>query len=207
MEWLKNRYLSIGRFLRRDAWSLLWFCTGVFVVTGIFCYWILRGREQELMQMLENLVEMFQQKGIQDSQDITPWLLIGNNLKATGLIVVLGVVPFLFLPLVALGENAAILSVAAAGYRMLGIPLSTFWAGLLPHGILELPAIVLSAVLGCYLCREVVKIVIRSPKRKTLNAILEKSLTCYFLVVVPMILAAGFLEAYVTPMILNGFLS
>lgn len=203
MGWIKRQYGRTGMFLRREVWGLAWFCGGVFLATGLICYLLLRRDPERLNQLLQGVLQIFEQKGIQDSGDVTPWLLMANNLRATGLTVLLGIIPFLFLPLLVLAENVAVLSIGAASYQAVGLPMKVFWAGLLPHGVLELPAIVLSGILGCYLCREMIKIVLRSHSRQRMDQLLEKSLSCYFLVVVPLVVAAAFLEAWVTPVVMG----
>ncbi|EKC68423.1 conserved hypothetical protein, membrane, partial [human gut metagenome] len=71
-----------------------------------------------------------------------------NNLRATLISVVFGVMPFFFLPVFALVENAAILGIVAANYAVSDLGLPMFFAGILPHGVFELTAVLFTYALG-----------------------------------------------------------
>ena len=79
-------------------------------------------------------------------------------------------------------------------------------AGILPHGIFELPALVLSIACGVYLCRNMCRLVTSSPRRVPMVALLGDLLRVLVVLVAPMTVAAAFIECYVTPVIMGLFL-
>lgn len=64
-----------------------------------------------------------------------------------------GLIPFVPLSALALGTNALLLGAFAALYQHHGIGLGVYFIGILPHGIFELPALILSCALGLLICR------------------------------------------------------
>lgn len=64
-----------------------------------------------------------------------------------------GLIPFLPLSALALGTNALMLGAFAAIYQQQGIGLGVYVLGVLPHGIFELSALILSCALGLLICR------------------------------------------------------
>ncbi|MFR6395338.1 MAG: stage II sporulation protein M [Oscillospiraceae bacterium] len=68
---------------------------------------------------------------------------------------VYGLIPFLRLPALTLGTNGAILGLFAGYYMRQNISLLKYLLGILPHGIFELTALILSAAMGLYLCSTV----------------------------------------------------
>ena len=78
--------------------------------------------------------------------------LLSSNLLACGMAMLLGLVPFLQLSALPLGLNALVLGVLGAWYLAEGQSLALYLAALLPHGVVELPALLLSLAVGLYIC-------------------------------------------------------
>ena len=81
-----------------------------------------------------------------------------------------------------------------------------YLAGILPHGIFELPALLISAACGVCLCRNMSRLVTSSPKRVPMVELLSDLLRVMLLIVLPMTVAAAFIEAYVTPLVMSLFM-
>lgn len=101
---------------------------------------------------------------------------------------------------------SSILHILVGGYVM-GLDLvytirvhdiTFFFAGILPHGVLEFPAIVLSDALGLYLGLSFWKKVF-GKKYTEFRAAAKKSWQLFLKVIVPLFLLAGLIEAFVTP--------
>lgn len=132
-------------------------------------------------------------------------LLFANNLRACMVTMLYGLLPFLYLPALALGMNAIILGGLGAWYVGQGYPVAGYLAGLLPHGIFELPALVLSMAMGLCVCGHLSRR-IRGDK-STLSpweclALISRML----LAVAPLLAVAALLEAYITPVIASYFM-
>lgn len=128
-----------------------------------------------------------------------------NNLIAMGGIALSGLVPFLFLPILSLFFNVKLIGglvgmfIFAKGGRGLLLAL----AGLLVHGIFEIPALLLSATLGIRLSLFVTRKLMGKPEVWTFRELLAESVLYLLTVIVPLVLVAGILEAYATPVVLD----
>ncbi|MCQ2550685.1 MAG: stage II sporulation protein M [Clostridia bacterium] len=126
-----------------------------------------------------------------------------NNLKASTMAVTIGIVPFIFIPGFNIASNGAVTGAAIMkASTSLGVgPGHLLIFGILPHGIFEIPALVIAASLGIILCREVTRGLLRKP-HKRLNELLEEEARCFILMVVPLLILAAVVETYITPMLL-----
>lgn len=156
---------------------------------------------------LQFFTEMVEAADIVDVEgNLSVFGLLTNNWRAMLTTAVWGFLPFVFLPAVSLAANGFLIGVLAAWYHANGISMVLYLAGLLPHGILELPALILSAACGVRLCRNMCLAVTSSPKRVPMVELLSDLLRVLLFLVAPMTVAAAFLEAYVTPLVMSLFL-
>ena len=132
--------------------------------------------------------------------------LLMNNWRAMLLSAAYGFIPFLFLPVISLLVNGALLGIMASYYMTHGMSMLLFLAGILPHGVLELPALVLSIACGACLCRNMCRLAVSSPQRIPMVELLGDLLRVLVLLVAPMVVAAAFIECYITPVIMGLFL-
>jgi len=126
-----------------------------------------------------------------------------NNLRACTVAILCGLIPFLYLSALALGVNAMLLGVLAAWYVRGGHSFLIYLAALLPHGIFEIPAIVLSFSAGLYFCGRISR-ELRNGGSYPLSSCLRQAARIWVLIV-PLLAAAALMEAYVTPLVLNLF--
>lgn len=129
-----------------------------------------------------------------------------NNLRACAFTMVYGLIPFLQLPALALGVNALLLGVLAAWYVSEGLSLLAYLAALLPHGILELPALILAFAMGLYVCGHLTRRCRKDENALHLWDCLVQISRMLLLVLVPLLAAAALVEAYVTPVVASLFL-
>jgi len=153
----------------------------------------------QLFRLAENVTD--------EENTISMWMLLSNNLTACGYSILYGLLPFVYLPALSLGMNAIILGSLGGWYVANGYPVWVYLAGLLPHGIFELPALVLSFSGGLYLCGQINRRIRKRPMERTLFQSISCVSRVYVTAVAPLLLAAAFLEAYVTPLFLSLFLS
>lgn len=135
---------------------------------------------------------------------ISFFALFANNMQACIITMLYGLIPFAYLVALPMGINAILLGVLAADAVANG-SLSTFLLAILPHGIVELPALVLAFAMSAYVCGQMTR---RCRKDKTAHSLLECMVLIsrfLFIVLIPMLLAAALLEAWVTPMLLMLF--
>ena len=133
--------------------------------------------------------------------------IFSNNLRATVFIMVYGLIPFIQLPALALGVNALVIGVLAAWYVTEGYSIAAFLAAILPHGLLELPALVIAFSVGLYVCGHVTRRLFRWDESALhiWDCLVLMSRTL-LLVLFPLLTAAAVVEAYVTPLVAALFL-
>ncbi len=129
-------------------------------------------------------------------------MLFSNNLSAAFSALLWGLVPFAYLSALPLGFNFFVLGVMAAHYVQSGIGLGVFFVGILPHGIFELPALVLFCAAGLHLC-ECTTARMRGNRERGLLQTLSELAVFYLYVVLPLLAAAALVESFITPHLLT----
>ena len=132
--------------------------------------------------------------------------VLSNNLGAAAFIMVYGLVPFLRLSALPLGLNAMALGVLGARYLAEGYSIAAFLSALLPHGVLELPALFLAFGMGLYVCGHMTRRLFRKDESAlhVWDCLVMMS-RLLLLVLLPLLAAASVIEAYVTPVIMSFF--
>lgn len=207
MSVLREQLSLLGQFLRTDFRRVILGCLLAMALAIVLGFVIGSLSPETVDAVLEQFMAMVEDAGILDSSGgISPFGLLTNNWTAMLTAVVYGFVPFLFLPAVSIVSNGLLIGLLAAWYHNSGISLGLYLAGILPHGIFELPALVISAACGVCLCRNMGRIVTSSPRRAPMVELLSDLLRVLLFLVMPMTVAAAFLEAYVTPIVMALFL-
>ena len=207
MSALKENLVLVRRFLRTGFRTSVLLCAAGFLAAGIAGYFIGTLSPETVESVIAFFMETIEQSGvIEDDGTISTFALLANNWSAILISVVYGLLPFVFLPLSSLLTNGFILGISGAMYQLYGQSLSLWLAALIPHGIFELPALVLSVAGGVYLCFHVSRFVLRYPNRAPMPDVFCNVLRVMLLVVAPLTIAAAFVEAYVTPAIMSFFL-
>lgn len=143
---------------------------------------------------------------VSESGSISVPALFWNNLRAMVLSVLYGFIPFIYLPALSLGVNALLLGLFAAYFLNNGISMLAYLGGgILPHGIFELPALVISLACGIYLCSRINQYV-RKNTRGIMAPTLKNIVRVLALTVLPLLAVAAAVEAYVTPAVMQFFL-
>lgn len=133
--------------------------------------------------------------------------ILAGNLLTAFVTILLGWIPVPIFPLLPLLKN----SFESAAFVCVSgeIPSLTFTAAILPHGIIEVPAIIFATTLGVQFSRS------RMQKRKrmlTVDSVKEdvadsmgffRSLRSYALIVIPSLVLAALVETYLTPLIIS----
>ncbi|MBC8570210.1 stage II sporulation protein M [Zongyangia hominis] len=196
--------LGPAQFFRKELSKIFWFCLIGFLLC-FFAVFLVFYFQPELSQNLMNeLSEMFASKNIYTSTGGISFLsLFFNNARASLLMTAVGLLPFLFLPGWILAFNAAIVGIAAGASLNIGLSPASLTMGLLPHGIFEIPALCLAAALGIYLCKELVKKLIGRSELSSFGGVFLSILRFFLCVVLPLLLVAALMEAFVTPLLME----
>lgn len=131
--------------------------------------------------------------------------LFFNNARACLLAILFGVIPFIFFSLYSFLLNGFLVgAVTAFSGTATQLGVGFMLAALLPHGVFEFPAIVYSCALGVYICKETNKIIFKKSSKRISEIVLE-TLRSYVLVILPLLVAAAFVEAYITMIVAMKF--
>lgn len=107
--------------------------------------------------------------------------------------ILLGIAPLFFI-----ATNGLIIGALAYVASQSG-NLDLFFVGIVPHGVLEIPAIILSGAAGLMLGVKVIK------SKAAISAELSKSLKLFFGFILPVLFVAALIEAFITPLFVDIF--
>lgn len=125
-------------------------------------------------------------------------MLLFNNARACFIAMAIGLVPFVFLPFFPFLVNSAIVGLVLSGFEN---PLMLFLTGIMPHGIFELPAIIISVTTGFVLCKKATKKFLRHKIYFRQYCFDSIRVFCFF--VIPALILAAIIESFVTPHIMG----
>ena len=207
MNYIKKQYQTIHAFYRTDfkkpliIISILFF--GIILVSTVF-FLCNKSMTMEAMSWVQQTLST---KDVVDAQgNISAFGLIRNNLQACLLCICLGFIPFLFLNFFPLLVNTVMMGIVVAGSHFMGRSFAFTLAALLPHGIFEIPAIILSITLGYYICIEFVMKIVGNRTGVSLAIPGKHMIRVFLCIVLPLLLVAGIVEAYITPVVAGFFL-
>jgi stage II sporulation protein M len=126
-------------------------------------------------------------------------IFLNNSVKTFAVILLgifFGVVPTLFL----IANGAALTVVLTLSTQSRGIGLSLL--SVVPHGILELPAVFLGTAIGLMLGASFTRRLTTKSEDIRIGAELGQALKFFVIIIVPLLIAAAFVEAYVTSALL-----
>ena len=207
MSALKEHFSLLRGFLRSGFRISILLSTAGFFAAGIAGYFIGTNSPETVESVIGYFMATVEQSGvIEDDGSISTFALLANNWSAMLVSVLYGLIPFAFLPVSSLLINGFILGITGAMYQSYGQTLALWLSALLPHGIFEIPALILSIACGVYLCVQISKLILRYPNRAPMLEVFCNVLRVMLLLVAPLTIAAAFVEAYITPVIMSFFI-
>ncbi len=200
---MKKQLRAIGDFWRAEYGRYVGMTAAAFLVLLVLAYAAGRLFPDIPVTVISAFNEDIAGSGIvQEDGSFNVLALFANNLRAMVLGILYGFIPFLYLPALALGVNAAILGMLASLIDGQWLLLA---AGILPHGIFELPALFLSLAAGLCLCKNI-NAYIRKNEKGIMKPLLLNILRVTVLLVLPLLVIAAVMETYVTPALMQLFL-
>lgn len=209
---LCEQYHGAFAFLSQKR-ALLGWMSAAFLLIAALCgggaYLYFSAEPEAINTLMTSLTEVMMEGGGIDSEGrISAFGLFCNNLRVCLLALVCGVAPFLCLPALIMLINAAVLGVVVGALCVIaggGYGLLYTLAGIIPHGIFELPALLMGIALGTALSIDIGLRLFGRPRPLTLLQLLSQLLRATVLVLAPMLAAAALIEAYITPLVLGLF--
>lgn len=193
MKYSSNLLSSLG--MKRPRLIYVLISTLIFTLTIVWGYLI--GRNEGEIETIRNSFSAFNLL-----EGLPPFalfiLILLNNAVKTFFVVVLG---FLFgiAPIYFLYINGIVIGIVIS-YLQQKVGLAPVVVGLLPHGIFEVPALLLASAIGLWLgWNFILRIIHKEPFWPKYKA----GLLLYAQFVLPLLLIAAFIEAYITPYLIN----
>lgn len=174
----------------------------VLTVVGFAAAWFFPQVSENILRFFSLSVDM---EGISAGGRNAASQLFLNNSTAAFSALLWGLVPFAYLAAFPLGFNFFVLGVLGAYAMQSGMGLGAYLVGILPHGLVELPTLVLFCAAGLYLCSRVTARV-RGDKSVQLLSLLSSLSRLYLCVILPLLAVSAMIEAYVTPRLLAAVL-
>lgn len=199
---MKKQLRVLGDFWREEYGRWVGMTAVAFLVLVVLSYIAGRLFPEIPAAILTYFNEVVADSGIvRDDGSFSALALFGNNLRAMVLSTLYGFIPFLYLPALSMGVNAILLGMVASSVNGQWLLLA---AGILPHGIFELPALCLSLAAGLCLCQNINRY-IRKNEKGLMKPLLLNILRVTGLVVIPLLVVAAIMESYVTPAVMQLF--
>lgn len=206
MEWLKKQHRTLWQFYRETFGEALLMTAAAFLIICLLGFGVSLFSRSIPELVLNYFTQMVQDGNIITDDGIIHFgALLINNLRAAAISVLYGFIPFIYLTALAVGMNALIIGVLAAYYVNSGTSLLIFFAGILPHGVFELPALLIAFALGLLLCRRTTQYV-RKNTKGMMKPLLCNIARSFVMHVLPLLVMAAVAETYITPAVLALFM-
>ena len=204
----------IGKFILvvKANSRFLWLGTLIFIGSALLGYLnaeSIQSIAEQLMKELERIAEQIQKNG---SPLYTFWVIFQNNVLASLTMLGLGVF-FGIYPMIALIANGVLLGFLLKVFAMKGInPIGILVFGILPHGVIEIFAVILAAAMGIKYGSLVFRLLGNLGSRERRSGILDefkdslRDLPLTVGAVVVLLFAAAVIESVVTPLLIQMFI-
>jgi len=179
---------------------------GLFLVGGfVGALWA-----QDVGHLLAPLLQSVHQQALalrQQSAWAVGWELFANNFKVSLYMMVGGVV-FGLIPIVGVFANGALVGfvVHSLAQSLHGNPLLVIAAGILPHGVFEIPAYCMASGWGLRLGFQVLRSIAGLSSKAQWHALLAKA-PATVVWVAALLLVAAFVESHITPSLIHDLLA
>lgn len=192
---LTDSYQKFGR--------LAWVSLSILVGTGLLTY--------TYVMFNQSLVDTVYQYINSAMPEVRPgdsllWIILGRNTMAAAIFILMGLFSLGLGTLAALSVNGALIGGLMAFSQVKGqVIWKLFVIGILPHGILEIPAIALAGGTGLTLAQVLIRRGMGNREESVKDSLKAAGL-CYLLVIAPALLLAAIIESAITPLLINKFL-
>ncbi|MGL5314979.1 MAG: stage II sporulation protein M [Peptostreptococcaceae bacterium] len=193
-------------FIKEKLLKTLTYVTVSFVILVLLTTIIFYYNQDTAKELIRSFLEANSDM-INASGEILMTNLIINNITAAMMSIIMGIVPFLFVPIFSLVINSVMIG-ATLGFTTIASSTSVFkilLLGIMPHGIFELPALFISMSMGVYLCNKISRKILGKEK-ESLIEVIKNIVKTFIIIVIPLLILAGIVEAYITPILISNFL-
>ena len=164
-----------------------------FILSVGLGYLFAKSSPEEVKKILEQLRIVLEP--LQQMTRLQQVFFIFLNNSLTGfLAILLGVIIGLF-PLLTLFANGEMLGVLIF-FSKENLPLSEFFTGIFPHGIIEIPVLLLCGAMGLKIGAKVLKKIFK--KKENIQEEIKLALSFFFKFLIPLLFVAAIIEVFVT---------
>jgi uncharacterized membrane protein SpoIIM required for sporulation len=208
--WYRN---VMGSAIRRIAPAML----VVFLIAGVSLWmgydWIMvnvpqaisNASPENLQKLTDRVREMPDLSGLQDNIN-APFLFL-NNTRAVTMIFFAGLFSFSVLGVLLYMVNIGIIGGLFALFQLLGLQAGPiFLAGVVPHGVFEIPALMIGSAMVLYMGVAIVTPQTGKSMGEVILELLADWTKIFIGLVVPLLAVAAMIEAYITPTLLQNVL-
>ena len=196
MDWLKKQHHALWQFYRETFGEALLMTTAAFLIICLLGFGVSLFNKSIPEFVVNYFTQMVRDGNIvTDDGTIHFGALLVNNLRAAAISVLYGFIPFIYLTALAVGMN----------YVNSGTSLLIYFAGILPHGVFELSALLIAFALGLLLCRRITQYV-RKNTKGMMKPLLCNIARSFVMHVLPLLVMAAVVETYITPAVLALFM-
>ena len=143
----------------------------------------------------------------QAGQHLSAFFIFANNVRATLLVFLGGMISFSVLGMLVFLLNIGLVGGVLGIVKLMGYsPALLFAAGLLPHGVFEIPALVIASAIVLKIGAVLVTPQLGKSMGQIVLELLADWAKIFIGLVIPLLAVAAVIEAYVTPMILAAAL-
>jgi stage II sporulation protein M len=205
MKTINTQYRLALDFFFRELSIYFFLSTASFVLFTIFTTYLFQQNPELTQKLLSSVISKFQ--GIIDNGNISLVQLFLNNVEASVLGILVGLIPFFFLPVLGIISNSAVLGLLFSSSQVAAFPLwKIILFGIMPHGIFELSAVLLSYAMGICICWNLTKKIVGHRKREHMKELLQNCFRVTVLIVIPLLIIAALVETYITGQLINTFM-
>ncbi|WAA12141.1 stage II sporulation protein M [Fervidibacillus halotolerans] len=205
---IKNVYKQQWELFKNDYWKAFVTFLLVFIFSGVSSYFLLLNERSVIEELMGKVVDIFEEKNMLEP-DITSGeialKLFVNNFLASLFVFLSGFIPIFIPAFLIIFLNGALIGVLFAYLKINGIALEPMlFAGILPHGIFEIPALVLAGALAFSISKGMYKKLTNSEFR--LRLLLKNTFITFLSVCVLLLVIAALIEAFLTPILIEQFM-
>ena len=204
----------LGATMRRILPALLYMVLIAAATSWLSYGWIMQNvsetvalaSPEDLTNLEKRVREIPELENIREH--ISAPFLFMNNTRAVAIIFLAGLVSFSVLGILIYMLNIGLIGGVFAMLELLGLqPAPLFLAGVAPHGVFELPALMIGSAAALYFGAAIVTPQTGKSMGEVLLELLADWARIFIGLVVPLLVIAAVIEAYITPAILLGVLS
>ncbi len=199
-EWFKD----LGFFIRHRILRIFVICLAAYCVItmGTRVYVDKAGIADEVMETIEETVSSMDIEETDENGEtyISMPKLATQNIRAGMIGLFSGLVPFILFPAIVLVENAVMMGSVLVGSDYLGITaMQILIYGVLPHGIMEIPAMIICYACGVRICITVTSLILKRQDWFETRFEVSRAVITAVLISVPLFIAAAYVESFITP--------